>query len=142
MSAYISATLKRRVRERFNNRCAYCLTAEELTATQFEIEHIEPLATGGKSGFSNLCLSCPMCNRFKSDSSTAVDPSDGSAVPLFHPHLQQWREHFRWSEDGTEVVGLSPTGRGTIVTLRMNRPAMLRVRRMWVAMSEHPPQDN
>jgi hypothetical protein len=40
MSAYVPAALKRLVRERFANRCAYCRTAEDLTATQFEIEHI------------------------------------------------------------------------------------------------------
>jgi hypothetical protein len=40
----------------------------------------------------------------------------------------------------TEVVGLTAVGRATIATLRMNRPAMVRVRRLWAAMSEHPPE--
>lgn len=140
MSAYVPAALKRHVRERFANRCAYFRTAEDLTATQFEIEHIDPRAAGGETAFANLCLACPMCNRFKSDSSSAVDPVTAISVPLFHPQLQVWREHFEWSNDATEIIGLSPVGRATIVALRMNRPAMIRVRRMWVAMGEHPPQ--
>lgn len=140
MSAYVPAALKRLVRERFSDRCAYCRTAEHLTATHFEIEHIEPLAAGGETVFENLCLACPMCNRFKSDSSVAVDPMTGSNVPLFHPQSQIWSEHFAWNDDGTELIGLSPVGRATIAALRVNRPAMVRVRRMWVAMLEHPPE--
>lgn len=135
------AALKRLVRVRFVNRCAYCRTAEGLTATHFEIEHIEPRAAGGETIFANLCLSCPMCNRFKSDSLLAVDPITATSVPLFHPQLQLWQEHFAWSDDATEIIGRSPVGRATIGALRMNRPAMIRVRRMWVAMSEHPPRD-
>ena len=140
MSAYVPAALRRQVRERFANRCAYCRSAEELTATHFEIEHINPRSTGGESVIENLCLACPMCNRFKSDTSSAIDPTTASIVPLFHPHLQRWQEHFRWNDDGTEVLGLTPEGRATAIALRMNRPAMLRVRRMWVAMAEHPPR--
>jgi hypothetical protein len=64
-----------------------------------------------------------------------------TSVPLFHPQLQRWREHFTWSDDGTEIIGLSPIGRATVAALHMNRPAMIRVGRMWVAMAEHPPQD-
>jgi hypothetical protein len=142
MSAYVPAALKRLVRERFGNRCAYCRTAEDLTATHFEIEHIAPRATGGETVIENLCLSCPMCNRYKSDSSSAVDPMTATSVPLFHPQLQRWREHFAWSEDGTEVIGLSAIGRATVAALHTNRLAMIRVRRMWVAMGEHPPQDS
>jgi 5-methylcytosine-specific restriction endonuclease McrA len=111
MSVYIPAALKRAVRERFGNRCAYCRTAEELTATHFEIEHIDPRSGGGESVFANLCLSCPMCNRFKSDHSSAPDPITATLVPLFHPQLQQWRDHFAWSLNATEIVGLSPVGR-------------------------------
>ncbi len=141
MSVYVAAALKRLVRERFGNRCAYCRTAEDLTATHFEIEHISPRSAGGETVIANLCLSCPMCNRYKSDSSSAVDPMTATSVPLFHPQLQRWREHFTWNDQGTEVIGLSPIGRATVAALHMNRPAMIRVRRMWVAMAEHPPQD-
>ena len=140
MSAYLPAALKRLVRERFADRCGYCRTAEHLTATQFEIEHIEPRAAGGETVFENLCLACPMCNRFKSDSSSAVDPVTAASAPLFNPQLQHWPEHFAWSDDATEIIGLSPVGRATAAALRMNRPAMIRVRRMWAAMGEHPPE--
>lgn len=139
MSVYIPLALQRLVRKRFGECCAYCQTAEVLTATTFEFEHIRPRSVGGETTFGNLCLSCPMCNRFKSDFSSAVDPLTQIDVPLFHPQQQVWREHFAWSEDCTEISGLSPIGRATVAALQMNRAAMIRVRRMWVAMEEHPP---
>jgi len=139
MKVYISVELQRQVRERFANCCAYCRTAEALTVVTIEFEHIVPRAAGGATVFDNLCLSCPTCNRHKSDLGSAPDPLTQKDVALFHPQQQRWRDHFSWNADATQVVGLTPTGRATIAALRMNRPQMIRVRRMWVAMNEHPP---
>ena len=139
MKVYISVDLQRQVRDRFANCCAYCRTAEVLTVAIFEYEHIVPRSAGGATAFVNLCLACPTCNRYKSDLVSALDPVTLREVPLFHPQQQRWLEHFSWNEDATQIVGLTPTGRATIATLKMNRPQMLRVRAMWVAMNEHPP---
>ena len=139
MTVYISVELQRRVRERFANICAYCRTAEDLTATTFEFEHIVPLSAGGATAFENLCLSCPMCNRYKSDRVLAPDAVAQTEVPWFHPHQHRWADHFSWNDEFTEVVGLTPVGRASVAALKMNRPQMIRVRRMWVAMNEHPP---
>jgi hypothetical protein len=49
MSVYISVKLQKQIRQHFQNCCAYCKTAEFLTATTFEFEHIKPLATGGET---------------------------------------------------------------------------------------------
>lgn len=51
MSTYIPAALRRRVRARFVDRCAYCLTAEVLIAAIFEIEHVIPRSAGGETVF-------------------------------------------------------------------------------------------
>jgi hypothetical protein len=140
MSVYVSVELQRRIRKRFANTCAYCRTAEHLTATVFEFEHIVPHSVGGPTTFENLCLACPMCNRYKSDSDLAVDPLTSEEVRLFHPQADHWPDHFAWNDDKTEVIGLTPIGRASVATLKMNRPAMIRVRRMWVLLGEHPPQ--
>jgi hypothetical protein len=140
MSAYISVELQRQIRDRFANCCAYCRTAEALTVTTFEFEHITPRSAGGESMLENLCLSCPSCNRYKAQRQTASDPLTEEMVSLFHPQLQAWTDHFAWSEDATETIGLTPIGRATIAALKMNRPQMIRVRRMWVKMGEHPPK--
>lgn len=141
MSVYVSSRLQREVRDRFANCCAYCRTAEDLTVAIFEFEHIIPRSAGGQSDVNNLCLSCPTCNRFKSDRTTAVDPVTKQHVPLFDPVRQSWTDHFAWNEDATEIRSFTPIGRATIEMLRMNRPQLIRVRRMWVAMGEHPPDD-
>ncbi len=139
MKVYIPVEVQRQVRERFADRCAYCRTAAALTVAIFEFEHIIPCSAGGATVFDNLCLACPTCNRYKSDRMSAPDPVTFEEVALFHPQQQRWLEHFSWSEDGTQVVGLTPTGRATIAALKTNRPQVVRVRRMWVAMNEHPP---
>lgn len=140
MSVYISANLQRQIRTHFANYCAYCRTFESLTVTPFEYEHIIPLASGGETTFENLCLACPTCNRHKAHRQTAVDPLTNQMVSLFHPHRQAWEEHFSWNEDATEIQGLTPIGRATVAALKMNRIQLVRVRRMWVKMGEHPPK--
>jgi hypothetical protein len=98
-----------------------------------------PRSAGGATTFENLCLSCPSCNRHKASRQTAVDPETQTVAPLFNPQQQIWNDHFNWNTDATEVVGLTPTGRATIAALQMNRPQMIRVRKLWVKLGEHPP---
>ena len=118
MSVYIPVELKNKIRSHFANLCAYCHTAEALTVTTFEFEHIIPLSSGGKTIFENLCLACPSCNRYKATRQTAIDPNTQNEVKLFNPQQQLWADHFTWSEDTTEIVGLTTIGRATISTLK------------------------
>ena len=140
VSAYVPAELRRRIRARFADCCAYCRTGESLTVAIFEIEHIVPRSVGGETVFEYLCLACPTCNRSKAPRQIAAAPLTGQTVLLFHPQQQQWEEHFAWNEDATEIIGLTLMGQVTIDALRMNRPQLIRRRRMWVKMGEHPPQ--
>lgn len=141
MSVYIPADLRRQIRTQFANCCAYCRTTEYLTVAIFEIEHITPLAAGGETVLANLCFCCPTCNRYKGTRLTVVDPQTNKAVPLFHPQQERWTDHFSWGDDKTVVLGLTSTGRAMIEALRMNRPQLVRLRRMWVKMGEHPPPE-
>ncbi len=139
MSAYIPVELQRRIRARYFNACGYCRTAENLTGMTFEFEHIKPISLGGETQFENLCFACPNCNRYKADRQTAIDPVTEKSVSLFHPQLQVWDEHFAWSENGQELLGLSPVGRTTIGALKMNRSQLVWARGLWVKLGEHPP---
>jgi hypothetical protein len=139
MSVYIPVELQRQVRAHFAGRCAYCQTPEALTVVTFEFEHIIPRSAQGLTIFENLCLACPTCNRYKAHHQTATDPMTGEIASLFHPHQDLWTDHFVWNEDGTEIIGVTAIGRATIITLKMNRPQLKRVRQMWVKMGEHPP---
>ena len=109
---------------------------------RLEIEHVVPLSRGGTSDESNLWLSCPLCNRHKGDRLSAIDPETGNEVPLFHPRRQRWAEHFRWSEDGLRILGLTPTGRATVVALHLDTdPDALVVRSYWILAGWHPPNE-
>lgn len=141
MSVYIPVALRREIEAQFNHCCAYCHTAERLVAATFEVEHIVPLAVGGETVLTNLCFSCPMCNRYKGVQQTAVDPQTNATVQLFHPQQDEWDKHFAWNEDSSELIGLTETGRATIDALKINRSQLVRVRKMWVKLGEHPPND-
>lgn len=140
MSVYISVELQTKIRSCFGDCCGYCRTAEYLTVSTFEFEHIIPRSAGGETVFENLCLSCPSCNRYKATRQTAIDPNTQEEVKLFHPQQQSWKDHFTWNEDATEIIGLTAVGRSTINALKMNRSQLIRVRKMWVKMGEHPPK--
>jgi hypothetical protein len=59
--------------------------------------------------------------------------------PLYHPRQQRWQEHFAWNEDFTLIVGITPTGRTTVETLKLNREGLVNLRQVLYAMGEHPP---
>ncbi|EDN67527.1 HNH endonuclease [Beggiatoa sp. PS] len=65
----------------------------------------------------------------------------GTTVRLFHPNKQKWTEHFCWSSDGTYITSTTPTGRATIIALKLNRPVLLQARKFWIEVGWHPPQE-
>jgi HNH endonuclease len=137
--AYIPIEIERRVRSSAQNRCGYCLSPQRLVMARLEIDHIIPLSAGGSDEESNLWLSCPICNRHKSNKIIAVDPETGESYPLFNPRTQNWSEHFHWSDNGVQIFGKTPIGRATVVALHLsNDPDALEVRSYWVLAGWHP----
>lgn len=130
MSVYIPVKLKRQVRKKFGDRCAYCQSSEALMAVTFEFEHVTPLSSGGKTAFENLCLARPTCNRRKASRQSGIDEATKERVDLFHPQNDVWRDHFRWNETATEMVALTPTGKITIDLLQMNRHQIIFAREL------------
>lgn len=135
-----SAKLRKLVREAAKNRCEYCQTLQEMTLATFHVDHIIPQASGGSGEFENLCLSCPFCNEFKAGKFRATDPQTRRLVQLFNPRRDRWLRHFRWSHDGTQLMGRTARGRATVVALRMNNQIARTARRFWVASGIHPPK--
>lgn len=138
MSTYIPVSLRQQILALEQGYCAYCQSPEALMGVTFEIEHIVPLSAGGETVLTNLCLSCPTCNRYKVTHLTAYDPESKTEIPLFHPRQQIWTAHFIWNADAIEMLGLTPTGRATIVALHSNRPVMRQLRQYWRALNLHP----
>lgn len=137
--AHIPDKLRQQVIKRANARCEYCQT-QEIIVVAMEIDHIVPLSAGGQTLLDNLCLSCVGCNGFKLHYQTGTDPETDQEVTLFNPRSQNWRDHFQWSENGLEIVGLTAIGRTTIARLRMNRDSLISARQRWVEAGWHPPE--
>jgi len=108
---------------------------------RLEIDHIIPLKANGTNEEENLCLACSSCNRAKSDQSLASDPLSKALIPLFNPNKQDWFEHFRWTDDGTKIIGITPCGRATVAALKLNNRYMVVAREFWVRAKEHPPHE-
>lgn len=141
MSTYLSAELRDRLLEADNRHCAYCHTSQANTGQPMTVDHIIPQAQGGETAFENLCFACRRCNEFKGSRLSGPDPLTGETVPLFHPRRDGWGDHFAWDASGVELVGLTATGRATIIALNMNNPLIMAVRRRWVSVGWHPPQE-
>jgi hypothetical protein len=135
----ISKRLRERIRRQADDRCGYCLSPQKLVLGQLEIEHLIPRALGGKDEEDNLWLACRMCNGYKGKQIKAIDPQTEQPAALFNPRKQKWSDHFMWSEDGSMIIGLTPTGRATVDALQLNNPIAIIVRLEWVSAGWHPP---
>ena len=139
MSGKIPEVVKARVRAAARRRCGYCLAQQRYTLLVLEIEHIKAKAKGGTDEEWNLWLACRLCNNAKGVQTHARDPLTGRCVKLFNPRTQHWHRHFKWSDDGVEIIGRTAIGRATIVALSLNNEIALVVRRNWVRAGWHPP---
>jgi hypothetical protein len=138
-SVYIPAALRQRIIEQAGNRCGYCLIEQYLLYPVLEFEHIMPRSRGGPTVAENLWRACSVCNSYKSDQIEAIDPETQQRTRLFNPRCDDWWAHFRWIDDGLEVVGLTPIGRATTIALQLNTPHRIRARNRRVSVGWHPP---
>ena len=87
---------------------------------------------------------CPQvfngCNGHKFTKTHGFDPVSEQVVPLYHPRSMNWRHHFTWSDDFTELIGISPTGRITIEILHLNRTGNINIRQLLLLVGLHPPK--
>jgi len=131
--------LREAVAHRAQHCCEYCLSQADFSPDPFSIEHIVPFRESGEHDPSNLALACQGCNGRKYTSVEAPDPITGSPTPLYNPRQHQWRDHFAWSADFSEIVGVSATGRATVARLALNRTGVVNLRRALRITGDHPP---
>jgi hypothetical protein len=134
---HIPAELRRLVSQRAVGRCEYCQLSQAGQEATFHIDHIIPVTVGGQTVADNLALACVSCSLRKAARQEAIDPVSTETVALFHPRRDFWRSHFRW--EGVTVIGLTATGRATVIALDMNRPLILAIRQEEIALGRHPP---
>lgn len=119
--------LRKHVRQRAGNRCEYCLLPEALVSTPFQFDHIIAQFHEGPTVAENLAYACFHCNNFKGPNVAGVDPATAEVDSLFHPRRDGCGEHFIWQAE--RIEGLTPVGRATVRTLRLNHPLRLVIRR-------------
>jgi hypothetical protein len=134
-----SASLRRLVAERARRCCEYCKSQEAFCPDTFSIEHIIPRARNGATAAENLAFSCQGCNGHKSDQIEATDPVTAERVPLFHPRLHRWEDHFSWDHSFATIIGISAVGRVTVHRMRLNRAGLQNLRRALHTLGLHPP---
>ena len=137
----ISEQVRARVRAQAQNRCGYCRSLEKYILGILEIGHIIRKAIGGSDEEENRWLACTLCNNYKGTQTDALDAIVQTRVKLFNPRTQQWSQNFAWSEDATEIIGLTACGRATVTALQLNNNIAVSVRRQWVSAGWHPPTD-
>jgi len=139
MSTYLPTALRQSLDDADGHLCAYSQTSIENTGQPLTVDHIIPQSLGGETVFENLCFACRRCNEAKGGAVAGTDPLTNDLTALFHPRRDRWSDHFSWDGAGTRIVGLTATGRVTIVVLAMNDEAIVSTRRRWVSVGWHPP---
>jgi HNH endonuclease len=130
-------SLARLVWERASGVCEYCRLPQAYSRLTFEIDHIIARKHGGTTVASNLALACFYCNSYKGPNVAGIDLRSGKIVPLFHPRRQKWPRHFRWF--GPQLMGLTASGRATIVVLEINDPEAVALREALIGEGVFPP---
>lgn len=133
----VPARLRRSVIERADHRCEYCGLSQLGQAATFHIGHVKPLIAGGETNLDNLALACVYCSLHKGARIAGRDTRTTKTVRLFHPRLQSWNHHFRWT--GNKVVGITAIGRVTVELLRMNAVEQQLIRSFEAILGRHPP---
>lgn len=131
-----SVELRRRVQERAQQCCEYCLVSQELTASTHQVDHVIAEKHGDQTTLDNLALSCTVCNRRKGSDIGSLDPDSGTLIPLFNPRTQQWSDHFQL--DGMHITGLTTEGRTTVTFLQLNAVERLAERAEWIRAGRCP----
>ena len=78
--------------ERDHSICLYCDKDLCSIPNEISIDHIKPIAQGGKSLRSNLCVSCNECN---SDWAARTKPKD----VLIKVHKRIFKNTQRWNKE-------------------------------------------
>lgn len=136
--SHIPLFLRRLVIRRADNRCEYCLLSQKGQEATFHVDHIVPIASGGKTAPENLALSCVSCSLRKGAREFVTSESSKDKIRLFNPRNDKWDEHFEW--DGFVIRGITEIGKATVDLLKVNRRLMLAIREEEYGVGRHPKQ--
>ena len=122
--------------KRARGRCEYCQVSWSNLDLPFEIDHIIAAHHLGRTQANNTCLACLRAIVTKGQTLPELTLTK-KIVPLFHPRRHKWSRHFRW--DGAVLVGRTPTGRATIIALKINPDHRIDLRQGLIDEGVFPP---
>jgi hypothetical protein len=137
---YISAELRRQVRDRAGRRCEYCLVHEEDTIYRCEVDHIIAEKHGGSTNVDNLAYSCFFCNRSKGSDLGSLS-SAGDLVRFFNPRIDDWPTHFQFDIDAAHILALTNIGEVTARIFGFNARERVEERKILQQLGVYPPPD-
>lgn len=140
MGKTISAKTREEVIFRARGFCEYCRSDSKFAESPYDVEHILPQSKGGKSELDNLALACHGCNLFKAAKTKVFDSMTNKNVRLFNPRTDVWRNHFGWTSDFSELIGLTAIGRATIEALDLNREGLINQRKRFHIHGKYLPE--
>jgi hypothetical protein len=136
MSSYVPAAMRRRIAERADHLCEYCLIHEDDTFLGCQVEHVISEKHGGETTDANLAYACVFCNRFKGIDIATLSPRTGNLCRLFNPRTDLWAEHFRLEENS--VLGITEIGDATVRLLGLNDSDRLVEREALIEAGRYP----
>ena len=128
--------IRQQVYERAAGCCEYCQTCEANTGQTMQVDHIDP---HGSDDLENLCLSCWSCNNYKRRATHVLIHRPRRRSLCFIPAHSSGTSILNGWRNSPRIRGRTPTGRATIVRLKMNRPVIVVARQRWVEGGYHPP---
>lgn len=132
--------VRKHIAQQARHRCGYCQTHREGQWHSADPRTRYPPSCRRRDEEENLWVSCRLCNESKGVRTEAIDPPTDNMAPLYNPRTQNWAQHFAWTDDGTEIVGLTDVGRATVDALSLNAEFRVRSRAIWVEAGYHPPE--
>lgn len=113
------------------DRCAYCRKELEAAGKYEPLEHIVPKTEKPTWMLipKNLALCCDRCNNLKNDNkilaptfeADTILPEISEAYLIFHPHFDNWGDHFEFEEDIFIVAKTDDKGKQTIKSCQLYR---------------------
>ena len=134
--SHIPLLLRKLVVRRAKGRCEYCQLSQKGQEATFHVDHIVPIASGGKTIAKNLALACVSCSLRKGAREFVTAKGSISEIRIFHPRKDVWNDHFEWN--GAVIVGITESGIATGEVLKLNRRLMLAIREEEFLLGRHP----
>jgi hypothetical protein len=119
----VTPSQREAIRRAYHFQCGYCSVHENDVGSVLEVDHFQPLSSGGTDEESNLVYACSACNKAKGDCWALPN----AETRLLHPQRDTLDAHMRLSPDD-HLQPLTPTGAFHIRRLRLNRPQLIALR--------------